>query len=360
VLSEISLIMDATVLPLDKVYEAITTPAKRRKIIIRKRETADPKAIQNARSLGKALFAEMGPDGEDGLMAFLQNKLRDWQRALQNYQPLADTGHYPGQDDITQGLTLIGPLLADQESRKFIERFTTLKNELLDLGDHYHDLAYFYDHQKPTWEKLRKAHAAFQLNRLELEKDRQAGPALKRMQDILTAPSPYGLIKETDTLINAVDGINAALLAERRAQALAHIDAHLATLNQDIATAQGGAELRSACLKPLEALKEQVQKEDSIAYITQAEGEAIKAFDAAIGMIEAFVRKLAEQQEPQDESSGRTPPPPPVIKKQRIVKPADLVKIPYLETSADVNGFLEALRVELEQAIAHHERIQIR
>ncbi len=38
--------------------------AKRPKIVIRKRETSDPKAIQNARSLGKDLFAEMGPDGE--------------------------------------------------------------------------------------------------------------------------------------------------------------------------------------------------------------------------------------------------------------------------------------------------------
>src|SRR5205807_2652601 len=34
------------------------------------------KAIQNARSLGKDLFAEMGPDGEDGLTTFLQNKLK--------------------------------------------------------------------------------------------------------------------------------------------------------------------------------------------------------------------------------------------------------------------------------------------
>ena len=62
VLSEISLMMDSTLLPIDKVFEAITTSAKRRKIVIRKRETSDPKAIQNGRSLGKDLFAEMGPE----------------------------------------------------------------------------------------------------------------------------------------------------------------------------------------------------------------------------------------------------------------------------------------------------------
>ena len=67
VLSEINLMMDSTLLPIDKVYEAITGPSKRRKIVLRKRETSDPKALQNARSLGKDLFAEMGPYGEDGL-----------------------------------------------------------------------------------------------------------------------------------------------------------------------------------------------------------------------------------------------------------------------------------------------------
>ena len=205
VLSEINLVMDAALLPIDKVYEAITTPSKRRKIVIRKREISDPKAIQNARSLGKDLFAEMGPDGEDGLATYVQTKLKGWHVELHGYKQLADTGNYPGGDEIAHALALISPLLADKESRKFIERFNTLKKDLLDLADQFHDLAHFYDHQKPTWEKLSKAHAGFQLNRLELEKDIQAGPALKRMQEILSSQSPYGLI-------NTVNAVNSLLV----------------------------------------------------------------------------------------------------------------------------------------------------
>lgn len=360
VLSEVTLMMDGTLVPPDKVYEAITTPAKRRKISLRKRETSDPKAIQSARNLGKDLFAEMGPDGEDGLMVFLQGKLRTWQLALQSYKQLAETGNYPGKDEISQGLTLIGPLLTDKESKKFIERLNRLNKDLLDLAEQYRDLEHFYDHQKPTWEKLRKAHAAFQLNRLELEKDRQAGPALKRMKEILSAACPYGLIKEADTLISTVDGVNSALLTGRRTQTLAKIDSHIATLNKDIAAAQGEAGLRSACIKPLEALKEQVQNEESLAHITQAEAEAVKEFDIAVGRMEDFLKKLTEQKKSKGESSGKAPSPPPMIKKQRVVKPAELVKTTYLESSDDVNGFLDALRQELEKAIASNERVQIR
>jgi hypothetical protein len=359
VLGDISLMMDSTLLPIDKVYEAISTPAKRRKIVLVKRHSSDPKALQNARSLGKDLFAEMGPDGEDGLFNFLQTKLKDWQASLSSYKPLAETGNYPGKDEISDGLVLVNKLLLDKDSFKFIERFNTVKKDLLDLADQYHDLEHFYDHQKPTWEKLRRANEKYQLNRLELERDAQAGPALKRMQEILSARGPYGIIKEADALINTVNAVNSSLLTGRRTQAIAKIDSHIATLNKDVAAAQGEASLRTACIKPLDVLREQVEREESLAHITQAEGEAVKEFDFAVGRIEEFLRKLAEQKKPKDDGSGNVMPTP-VVKKQRIVKPADIVKTTYLETSNDVNGFLDALRQELEKAIANNERIQIR
>src|SRR5205823_5675585 len=78
----------------NKAYEAITAPAKRRRITVIKRQTTDAKAIQDARSLGRELFHEMGPDGEDAVFSFLQNKLKSWQTSLSGYKPLADTGSY--------------------------------------------------------------------------------------------------------------------------------------------------------------------------------------------------------------------------------------------------------------------------
>jgi hypothetical protein len=107
VLGEVSLVMDAAPIPIDKVYDAIATPAKRRKVVIRKRETADPQAVLAARTLGKDLFAEMGPDGEDGLFAFLQSKLKDWQGSLSSNRSLAETGEYPGAAAISKGLIFI-------------------------------------------------------------------------------------------------------------------------------------------------------------------------------------------------------------------------------------------------------------
>ena len=348
VLGEISLVMDGAVLPLDKVYDAIKTPSKRRKITLVQRRTSDPRALQNARSLGKEVFSEMGPDGEDNLFTFLQNKLKDWQASLNSYKPLADTRDYPGKEEIDNGLALIRKLLANDSSYKFIEQFNERKDDLLDLADPFHDLEHFYEHQRPTWEKLRKANERFRLNRLELEWNAQAAPALKRIQEILSAPSPYGIIREAENLISTVTGVNMALITERRKQAIESIDAYLATLTKDIEAAKADAGLRAACLGPLESFRRQVETGESLAHMAQAEAEALKALDAANLRLEDFAKRDAEGEATTS------------YKKNRVIEPAKLVKASYLETMDDVNVFVDTLRQELEQAIRQNERVQIR
>jgi hypothetical protein len=49
-----------------------------------------------------------------------------------------------------------------------------------------------------------------------------------------------------------------------------------------------------------------------------------------------------------------------VVKSRKEIKPSTLVPSTYLETPEDINSFLEALRRQLEEAIANGERIQIR
>ena len=72
-------------------------------------------------------------------------------------------------------------------------------------------------------DKLRTASGRFKLNQMELERDDSAGHALRRMSEILSAPNPYGLLKEAEGLIRTVREVNEELLSERRTRALATI-----------------------------------------------------------------------------------------------------------------------------------------
>jgi len=349
---EISLRLENDTLTLNKIYENIKTPAKWRKITIHKRKISDPKALQSARKLGQEVFSKMGPDNEDALCAFLQEKLRSWETALNSFKPLADTGDYPGKEEISEALDVIRLLLACDESYKFIERFNQRKDDLFDLSDNFHNLEQFYENQKPTWEKLRSAHQKFQLNRLELERNEQAALALRRMYKILNAPAPYGMVYEAEDLIRTVSEVNNALIKQRRDEVVATIDKHIAEVTKELEVIQEDGALRSAYLGPLERLHQQVGQVESIAHLTQAEQEAIQAFDTVMAEIEKFVsqREIPEFGEE----------PKPTVKPRCIIKTSDLVGTTYLETLEEIEKFLAELRRKLEEAIASGQRIQIR
>jgi hypothetical protein len=356
VLGEIQVVMNGAVVPTEKVYGEISAPAKWRKITLVQRRNVDTKLLQTTRALGKEIFAEMGPESEEGLFAFLTGKLKKWDADLQSYKPLADTGNYPGQEEITDGLRTVAKLLAEDDSFKFVERFNALKPELLELADDLHDLKNFYDHQKPAWEKLRRASERFQLNRLELERDPKAAPALKRIHDILSAPCPYNLIKEGEAQIQTVSGVNDALVLARRAEALKVTDEQIAEIGRELEAVKADAGLKAACLQPVQDLRKQVEREQSLAHIAQAQAGVVNVLDTAISRIEAALKAKT----PPPAQPGKTEPPAPVVKSRCIIKPADFVNKPYLETSDDVKAFIEDLRQRLEAAIAKNERIQIR
>ena len=356
VLGEIQIVMGGAVVPTEKFYGEVSAPAKWRKITILQRRNVDTKLLQTTRALGKEVFSEMGPESEEGLFTFLTGKLKKWDADLQSYKPLADTGNYPGQAEITDGLRTVAKLLAEDDSFKFIERFNALKLELLELADVFHDLKNFYEQQKPAWEKLRKASERFQLNRLELERDTKAAPALKRIHEILTAASPYNLIKEGDGLIQTVSGINDALVSARRADALKTIDAQIAEIGKELDAVKADAGLKTACLQPAQDLRKQVEREQSLAHIAQAQAEALNALDSAISRIEVALKAKT----PPPAQPGKVEAPTPVVKSRCVIKPADVVTKPYLETSEDVEAFIKALRQRLDAAIAKNERIQIR
>ena len=209
-----------------------------------------------------------------------------------------------------------------------------------------------YDCTK-DWDKLRKAAVRFKLNRLEIGRDEKAGPALVRIEEILGAASPYALIKEAEDLITTVDAVNTTLIGENRSQATKKIDEHVAAIKKDLKIAGGDTALETACVQPVERVRGQVEKSESIAHITQGAAEAIKEFDAAVRRIEEFAKKKALE-------GIKTDKPQVVVKPQRVVKPAELMTGTYLESKEDVEEFLAKLRKQLDEAIEKNERIQIR
>ena len=349
---EVQFVSGGAAIPKGKLYEALTSRRKWRNITVVQRVTSRPEDVQKARELGRDVFSEMGPEGEEALFEFLKGRLGDWRDKLGRYHTLADTGSYPGAGEIADGLSLLKSLLAPEDSNRFLAGLNEHRSNLLDLADGFHDLDHFYEHQRPMWDKLRAALSRFRLNQMELGRDDSAGAALRRMGEILAAPSPYELVKEAEGLIRTVSEVNEELLSERRVQVLATIAEQTASVRAEVSTAGGDESFKTTCLTPLENLAKLVTTYDSLAHIDQAESEAVRLKDEALTQVEQYLaRKAEEGKEEQDK---------PVVKPRRVVSPGKFVKSSYLESQDDVDAFLDDLRKELADALAKKERIEIR
>ena len=349
---EVQFVSGGAAIPKGKLYEALTSRHKWRNITVVQRATSKPEDVKKARELGRDVFSEMGPEGEDALFEFLKGRLEGWREKLSRYRDMADTGSYPGAEDIADSLSLLNTLVAPEDSNRFLAQVNERGSDLRDVADRFHDLDHFYEHQRPMWDKLSAESGRFKLNQMELERNDSAGSALRRMSEILAAPSPYGLVKEAEELIRTVSEVNEELLSARRAQALATIAEQTASVSAEVSTAGGDEALKTTCLTPLKNLANQVSTHDSLAHIDQAESEAVRLKDEALTQVERYLARKAEE--------GKAKQDKLVIRPRRVVSPVKLVKSPYLESQVDVDAFLDDLRTELTDALARNERIEIR
>ena len=349
---EVQCVSGGAAIPKDKLYDALTTRSKWRSITVVQRVTSKPEDVKKARELGRDVFSEMGPEGEDALFEFLKGRLESWRGKLSRYRDLAETGSYPGARDIADSLSLLRVLVAPEDSHRFLAEVNDRGRDLRDLADGFHDIEHFYEHQRPIWDKLRAASDQFRLNQMELERDDAAGSALRRMNEILSAPNPYGLLKEAEDLIRTVSEVNQGLLSARRGPALATIAGQTAVVSAEVSAAGGGESLKTRCLTLLEELAKQVSTHESLAHIGQAESEAVHLKDDALAQVEHYLMQEAEESK-----AGQDKP---VVKLRKIISPVKFVKSPYLESQAEVEAFLDDLRRELTDALARNERIEIR
>ena len=352
VLGEIQLIKGAEPLALESVYDEVTSTQKQRRITVIRRNRPDPEKLSACRKLGRELFGEMGPDSEAGLHDFLRERFEQLKASLATRKAVAETGRYPGLDELAEGHRLAAAMLATKDSGSFFERLLDNKAALEDFAYDEADVSQFYASQRPQWDRLRTACDAFELNRPQLEADASLAKALDRMREILTAKSPYKILAEATGLIEKVQATNEQLLATARTAAAASIEQARAKLAAELA-ARGISEpgLTAACLGPLDHLTASLEREQSLAHLAQTRGLAEEKLDLALTRIEEFLKAKAEQD---------NTPKPPAAKPRHTLRPADLVSAAFLETEDDIDAFLSKLQAELKAALDRGQRIQIR
>ena len=353
VLKEIVLLVDAAPLPLDKAYEHLTSSSRQRKVIITQRESAGGELIKQAQALGKALFAHQGPNEEEGLFQFLHQQLSSLRESLVGFYPLADTGNYPGLEEIEGGLGTLRKLVDETNSLRFLKRFNENANALHDLAEDIRELNDFYTTQRHSWEMLRRTVEMLRPNQMQLQADSVAGPAYARLEDILATKRPYGLLHEVATLEHKVREVNDQLVGKARDAAVVQIQTLMSRITGELDKAAASDALTKKTTRTFDQLLDTATQATSIAHIMQAQQAAEPAYDLALTAIE---KELAERQAESGQGNDTTPK----VKRRRVIKATALCTTEFIETQEEMDAFLSKLRTELKDALDNDERVQIK
>ncbi|MCP4837549.1 MAG: BREX system P-loop protein BrxC, partial [Phycisphaera sp.] len=348
VLQEIELQAEGQVLPPEQAYDKLVKSTERRRIRVAPKAKVDDAVVRKAQSLGLTLFAEQGPDGDEKLYGFCRTHLDDWHQRLRSYGPFAQSGKYPGHEDIDRGLGVLRPLVGEDDPVRFLDRFVGASDDLKDLGEDLQDLRGFYENQKPAWDRMLDDLERFESNQVQLEADDRAGSALARLREIVKSPRPYAQIAETGSLVETVRSVNDGLIAAARPGVLAAITASRSIVQAELEGSEIDAGQRSEMLARFEALAADVEAQSSIAHIEQARTRADREVETAMQKI-AAARKAGK---PGDD--GTPPKPTPTL---QSISPREIAgEQLILSNKDDVDSYLDKLRKALETAIQQGRR----
>nr|WP_294863886.1 BREX system P-loop protein BrxC [uncultured Pseudogulbenkiania sp.] len=374
-------------LPLPEVFDYLTNSRRRREISVQKKRQTDEALLRQARNLSQDLFNALGPAGEKELHEFYRNHLDTWLVDLKSYKSKIDVGRFPGKDTVERSILSLQRLLSNSDSVDFFKAVVDNKGDYLNIEEDYRDLHEFFSNQLHTWQQLQQALRRFEKNKQALGMDDKARKALVELHAIEQSAAPYNQLHKVAALVETVESVNAAILADKRNDALALVDEKITQLQAEIdKSGIDTPELSNRLLRPLQLIKAELESETSISaiYMLQAQtaGErlddglfelerAIQAEAERLHTLEQEQTKAAQvtNRDSQDKED-RSPVPPPVAK--HVAAPKPVVEVAatsvfnklgngiYLETQRDIETFIDALKAELESVIKQDKRIRIR
>jgi len=342
--AEVQFVFSGGVLERGRVHEIVSRTSNWKKVTVHRSKKVDSAHIENARKLGKEMFGEMGPDKEPSLYEFLKKKFIDWNAKLSQHKTLASTGKYPGLAELDEMARLAGVVVSAPSSFEFINRLIENKDALLAAANNFSDINDFYTKQRHQWDELSGALIRFNVNRLDLEKNPDVKAALARMQEILQAPAPYGIIREAGELIRVVEVANNGLLAEVRGRAHNIIAGLMEKIVKEASAIKAVTKDIEQAKDTLNAVAERLKTEQSIANINRFAEEAGNLFESELNRISKTVAQGTDA---------------PKVKELQTICVRKELKKSYLESDGDVDEFIHGLDETLKKAIKAGKRIKI-
>lgn len=347
---------------------------------IKRRVKMNERLLKDCRDiLSKFTGARDIPADEDGLVCRVKSELAE---AIEQCQQLLRTHYsgvpaypYPYKQAVEDGVHVLMQVQQQQNDPEALLRaFQRAEDDLLDFVEAKGDVDAFFPNQQRLFDESAKLLASIAEEGDSMEGDADAQDAIAQVKAILQSPKPA--ISQLNNLNNRIRDAHDKVVAARRVEFLDALDREIHGLEHYAADqAEQPEAAKAAFLKAqvaLEGLKTQAhakktaQAIDALRFqLEQKASEAQRAIDAAV---EAAKAKAAREiSVPHETATGEivnnvyqksqvAPVPKPRVKE---IKRGDVLPRKTLRSRAEVDAYVEALRVSLLKNLDGNDAISL-
>ena len=278
------------------------------------------------------------PGDEDGLIAYITEKFECERKTLNELlsKEYSASG-YPGQSIVEGGVRLCNELLSHKNDNiALLKKAADMQDDFLDLAEDMSDVNTFFRVQKPIFDSARAEIRNVEAEKEYFRTEDKALAAVAKIREILGNQKPYKRISELPELVQTIRDVYAGLLAQKREEVKAEIQAAMGEIHQT-------ADIRQADI---------VQRADNdlTAKHTAAEhAKKLTSLDAMkiqIGSIrQQYLQKLAVDAEPDLDTV--------------TVSSSNVCHTVKLKNEADIDEYLAEVKRTLMDKLNGHDVLHI-
>lgn len=348
----------------DEVYRYLSRKEYLEKLLTEKREKANDKQKKAVRDVMKELFnVTPSSDEDDAILksfqqyaAHLKNDLEKLEIHYKNEQS------YPGENVVKEGKALLLNLLAIQYSSEFFKTVDEKLSDLLDFAEDYEPVkAFFKDDQVDIWNrslgliKIYDDSKTFIVNK-DIE------TVIEEIKAIMKKHSPFSEIRKIPDLLDRYTELYGNMLSEMEEPVFAAIKEARKRVIAELDGKECGETFSKKVIERFEEINKKAESCNNVATLQniKVEADALK------------VRLLNEISEEEARIiAGKNPPISPIVSPIGVigdppgsyglhkVKTQKTVSIKAInseatwriETEADIERYVEALKAKLKQKI---------
>ena len=347
----------------DEVYRYLSRKEYLEKLLTEKRERANDKQKKAVRDVMKELFnITPSSDEDDAILksfqqyaSHLKNDLEKLEIHYKNEQT------YPGKNVVKEGKSLLLNLLDIQYSSEFFKTVDEKQDVLLDFAEDYEPIkAFFKGDQIDIWNRSLKLIKIYDDSKTFIV-NAEIESVVEEVKSIMKKSAPFGEIRKIPELLDRYTDLYSSMLTEMEKPIFAAIKEARQRVIEDLDSKECKESFAKKVAERFDELYKKAESCNNVATLQniKVEADALKVrLLNEIGEEEARLIAARKPITPVVPPTGGVSDPPgsydlPKVKKQKTVsiKTINTEATWRIETEADIERYVDALKAKLKQRI---------